>query len=253
MKNLFVFSLFLLSSLNFNLTAQIQIGGDVPAKDATPKKDTSNVKKSENSSSVEVYLGAYWSTCNRKLIVNESFNIAPLGERVNETKLSTWSYVLGYKSYFHKYLVADGGIALMQNGESYLYEEPETDSVFAYTTKYSYISMPLKLNYYIGKDFKFFLGGGLMPQMMHVVRRDENWTTSNNETVSEMTKTTQGYNSFVLSATVNAGVHMKIMTNMSLFLYPEYRFQLTSSYLPDTPFKHYNRAFGLCFGLTYKL
>jgi opacity protein-like surface antigen len=253
MKNLFVFSLFLLSCLNFNLNAQIQIGGETPGQKSAPKNDSLKIEKTDNSSSVEVYLGAYWSTCNRKLIINESFNIAPLGERTNETKLNTWSYVLGFKNYFHKNLVADGGIALMQNGESYSFEDPESDSLYNYTTKYNYIAMPLKLNYYRGKDFKFFIGGGIMPQMMRVVRKDVNWTTAMNETQSEIEKTTQGYNSFVLSATVNAGIQMNIMENMALFLNPEYRLQFTSSYLPNKPFKHYNRSFGLCFGLTFKI
>ena len=139
----------------------------------------------------------------------------------------------------------------MRNGESYLFEGPDT--LHSYTTTYSYISMPVKLYFTYGDNLRLLAGGGLIPQMFLKYKQDRVWINSVNTETKETFTTQNGYNSFVLSAVANVGVQLNMGKKVSLLFMPEYRIQLTSTYEKQAAYRHYNKALGFNMGLTVLL
>jgi hypothetical protein len=253
MKILYPCTLFVLSLISFNSFCQITIGED----SATTRTDTlvqlkNNLKpKRELDGSTEIFFGTTWANSNRKLIENGDFYGKELGLRADETKITTWSYNLGFRNYVHKNIAIEGGISLLKNGESYAFKG--TDSTFNYQTTYSYIAMPLKVNYTYGEEIRLMIGTGFIPQMFTQYQHEQQWTNSVNAEESESLKTKNGYSSFLMSAVVSAGVQIKYSHSFSIYIIPEYRWQLNSSYFKVDPYKHYARVLGVNFGFVYQL
>lgn len=225
--------------------AQIEISEETQEKE---KKQKPVVEDTRNT---EAYFLANWSMTNRKLIENDAPFGDTLGNRVNEGSLNRWSYGVGIRSRLNEYVSWEGGISLLRNGESYLYEQ--ADSMYSYNTTYMYIGMPIKVMFTYGHKFRLYAGGGVLPQMFVQYRQDQEWLTTLDYREKNTIKTNNGYNSFVFSLVFNAGGQMDITDNMTLFVMPEYRYQLTSSYENQDDFKHYGRALGVNLGVTYKL
>lgn len=213
------------------------------------KSDTIGKKKIESSTAA--YIVTNWSKSYRLLEKNGDIYGDTLGIRADEKNLTTWSFGIGMQSQINKHLMWDGGIALLRNGESYSFTG--SDSTFASQTYYSYISMPVRINYTIGNEIKFYFGAGLIPQMFTGYRQEQQWTTSLDAKVDETIKTKSGYNSFVLSSVLNVGIILSFQNNWSLMVSPEARIQMTSSYEKLDGFIHKGRAYGITFGLTRNL
>lgn len=249
MKNLILnrnlFGLFILVLISKNSYSQVEITRE--STDDEKKEE----KLSELDGNTEVFFLANWSNCSRNLLINEGLFAEPLGERENEESLNTWSFGLGFRNQFLKKMYWEGGISYLRNGESYLFEE--SDTMYNYQTRYAYISMPVKVYYTMGNDFKFYFGGGLIPQLFSSYQQNIKYRTTQNSEVQEEIKTFNGINSFVLSIALNAGMQVKLGNKWSVFLFPEYRYQLNSTYSTTEPYKHYNRAIGLNMGLTLQL
>lgn len=252
MKIFYHTCLFTFSLISFNIHSQITIG-----EDPEPKKDTlitlkNNIKsKRDIDGSTEVFLGTIWSKSNRELIMNGDLFGDSLGERANEKNLTTWSYAIGFRNYLTPHFAIEGGIGLFKNGESYHFEG--ADSTFDYQTTYTYIAMPVKFNYCYGNEIRFMSAIGIIPAMFNQYAQTQQWENSAHEKGKEKFKTKSGYNSFVISACINAGVQIKYSPAWSIYIMPEYRFQLNSSYTEINAYKHYSRAFGINFGFVYQL
>lgn len=199
----------------------------------------------------EAYFLTNWSVTHSKLIENDAPFGDSLGNRANEDKLNRWSYGIGIRSRLNDYLSWEGGISLLRNGESYLYET--ADSMYSYNTTYMYVGMPIKVMFTYGQKFRLYAGAGILPQLFIQFRQDQEWLTTLDYREKNTVKTNNGYNSFVFSLVFNAGFQFDITDNMALFVIPEYRHQLTSSYEKQDDYKHFGRALGLNLGLTYKL
>lgn len=233
--------------------SQIEIGGEKNSKKKKTKKEKSKeiTAPAKELSSTEVVLSTNWSITNRNLTENEGIFSNPLGERANETRLSTWSFGLGYRNQLNKYFALQAGISYMRNGESYRFEQPDT--LYTYNTKYSYIGMPIKGFFTWGDKVKLLAGIGIVPQMFLQYRQDVEWRDSNSTTGTETDKRKNGFSSFVLSGLVNVGVQYKFANRWSVLVMPEYRMQLTDSYTKTDSYDHFGRAFGVNVGLTMRL
>ena len=208
-------------------------------------------QEEEYESTTSLLLYSNWSSTFRKLEVNEGLFADSIGARGDEVKSSLWSFGLGFRNNLTKNLSWEGGLALQKNGEEYLYEE--TDTLYKYSSEYHYISMPIKLYYRYGNSFRVIGGVGVVPQMLVKYEQDlETRSTSDIET-SEKFKTTIGYSSFVVSTVFNLGIEYDITSKVTLLVIPEYKLQLTSSYLKTNSFKHYGRSFGLNIGVLFEL
>lgn len=215
----------------------------------TLKTDTIGLKKEESTTAA--YLVTNWSKAYRLLEKNGDIYGDTLGIRADERNLTTWSFGIGMQSQINKHVMWDGGISFLRNGESYSYSASDTS--FSYQKFYSYISMPVRINYTIGKDLKFYVGAGMIPQMFTGYRQETQWTTSTDAKVEETVKTKIGYSSVVLSSVFNVGLILNFKNNWALMVSPEARIQLTSSYPRLDGFIHKGRAYGITFGLTRKI
>ena len=139
----------------------------------------------------------------------------------------------------------------MRNSEKYNFEGVDTS--FSYVTEYSYLALPIKVYYTYGKEFKFLGGVGITPQMFVRYKQERNWETTEGKEESETFKTTTGFNSFAISATILAGVQIELGKRAAIQIIPEYRIQLNSSNTKQDSYKHYARAIGVNAGIVVRL
>ena len=196
-----------------------------------------------------------WSLTTRSLTENKGVYGDPLGERANERSVHRWSYSLGYLFDLNQYLAFESGLAVIRNGEAYSYNDPLSDSAYGYATTYSFLALPVGLQFGVGKHVRFTAGCGIIPQLAATYRQDIIWTTaiknSSSETVKQPIATK--LNSFVSSVYVKCGIHFHGQGVWGLVLEPQMRLQLTSSYQSLDSFIHKTRAIGLTLGLIRKL
>jgi hypothetical protein len=83
-------------------------------------------------------------------------------------------------------------------------------------------------------------------------KKDINWTTNSGSKERELVKVKEGYApvSFVLNTVFNIGVSMKLQERWSIFVSPEYRLQLNSTFDSKDAYIHKGKALGVSFGLT---
>lgn len=250
MNRILFLSFFFISLTSFG---QIQVGGD--AKEEKPEKKEKPVKleqEKKSDDSTEVFFGTNWSQTNRRLETNDNIFGDTIGARANEVGIGAWSFGLGIRTKLNKFLLFEGGISYMKNGETYNFQG--TDTSHTYTNKYSFIGMPLKLYYYYEvKDFRFQIGIGGIPQMALKFKQDSKTIDTEGTETSESIETKVGMNSFVISAVANIGIQYEFMPTWSIYVSPEYRVQLNSSYLTSNKFKHFGNALGVSFGLVKSL
>ncbi|MDG1334041.1 MAG: hypothetical protein P8P74_17020 [Crocinitomicaceae bacterium] len=233
----------------FSGWSQVELGGEEEPK-KEDKKEKSKDKRVQDGST-EVYLVSNWSYTTRKLEESAPPFGDPLGEREFESSLSRWSFGIGFRNQVHKNIAIQGGVSFMRNGESYLFED--VDTLFKYETTYSYIGMPIKALFTYGDEITFLAGGGLTPQLFLSYRQDQEWRDTVDATGDEQIKRRNGYASFALSAALSIGVQFQFSDNFTLLFMPEYRIQLTDSYVKTDSYNHFGRAFGFDLGLTFKL
>ncbi len=250
MHRILIIFIFFISLTSFG---QIQIGGETKEEKPERKEKPAKVvveKKSDDA--IDVFLGTNWSNTYRRLETNKNIFGDSIGSRENEVGIGAWSFGFGIRTKLNKFLLFEGGISYLQNGEKYSFEGVDTS--YSYTNKYSYIGMPLKLYYYHQfKDLRIMVGVGGIPQMALKFHQESKTVNSKGDEQTEKIKTKVGYNSFVLSAVANIGIQYEFMPTWSIYLIPEYRVQLNSSYLTSNKFKHFGNAMGLSFGLVKSL
>lgn len=240
------FNLLVFVSLAFGGLGQIEV---IPKESNSEKKD--QLLKEDKTHTTEIYFVSNWSRTNRALTENEGLFADSVGKRADETYLDRWSFALGMKNRINPFLEWEGGISFLRNGESYLFEGSDTSH--QYTSSYAYIGMPVKISFVYGNSFQFFASAGVIPQMFLRYSQDQKWVTSNNTEIEEPFKTSSGYNPFVLSAVFNVGGKMAIGKRWAVIVSPEYRHQVNSSFVKNSPYIHKARALGVTFGLTFKL
>lgn len=238
---------------SFSGFSQITIGESNSEKIESSVEETQKKKKKvrELDGQTAIYMVANWSNTFRTLTENGDLFGDPLEKRADETSLNTWSFGFGLRNRFHENFFWDGGLAYNRNGEQYLFNG--SDTMFAYQSFYNYISMPMRINASLGKDFKWSAGAGLVPQMFSSYRQEQQWKTSTNSSGDETIKTKSGYTSFVLSAVFNVGLTIDFKNNWAVMVSPEARFQLNSSYSEISPYIHKGRSYGVTFGLIRNL
>lgn len=237
----------------FDGTSQIEMSKENTVKEEKEKKAKKAIERMENDSlsATSLYFNANWSYTPRKLVENEGLFGDSLGERANEKPGNRWSFGLGFRNQIHRFVALEGGIAFMRNAEKYDFEG--ADTAYAYVTEYAYLALPIKVYYTYGKEIKFLGGIGITPQMFVRYKQERNWKTSEGKEESETFKSTTGFNSFAISATVSAGIQVELSKRFSVQVIPEYRIQLNSSNTKQDSYKHYARAIGVNAGFVVRL
>lgn len=249
----FVFCLLsILMSSSFGFS-QIEISKESTMKEEKEQKvkKEKEIKNNDSLSTTSIYINSNWSYTPRKLITNEGLFGDSLGERANEKAGNKWSFGLGFRTQIHKHFALEGGISFLRNSEKYDFDG--VDTAYSYVSEYSYIALPIKLYYTYGESIKFIGGVGVTPQMFVRYKQERNWKSSDGKEESEKFKSTTGFNSFTISATISAGVEVELGKRVGVQLIPEYRIQLTSSNNKQDPYKHFARAIGINAGLVIRL
>ena len=236
------FVFLLVTCFHFSVSSQIVTNN--------PQQDSGKQKKKDSLSTL--YLDFQQLRTSPNLLQNTDFLTIPLGERANETPLKVWSFQAGICAPITKHFSIDGGLAWMQNGEQYNWTSNSTDSSYAYTTKYRYFGMPLQLKYQTGKDFVFFVGAGLSPQLFQSYQQDIRWTDSLGNASKQSLKDENMCETFVLSAIASTGIQIHFKSNYGLRLSVQYRHQLSNGYGPYQYFKYFSTGIGGGIALTRK-
>jgi len=249
MKKAFIILVFLNSLTTFG---QIKIGGEEETVKKDNKTKTEKAKGASDSlisaERTEIFIGFNRSSTFRNLVENNNIFGDSIGARADETSVGKWSFSLGVRSKLNKYLMFEGGISYLQNGEKYEFQG--TDTSHTYTNSYKFIGMPIRLYGVFGqKKWRFQIGVGAIPQMALKFEQNATFIDSNNKETTVDIKSKIGMSSFVFSVAANAGVQYEFLPSWSLFVMPEYRFQLSSSLLKTSKFKHFGNAFGVGFGI----
>jgi len=223
-----------------------------PKKDIIGKAGVRPERELDNLTSV--YLNTNYSNTFRSLKPNDNLFGEDIGKRADEMNANFWSFGIGIRTFLSDHIRFTTGLGFVRNGEKYSFLGE--DSTFKYTTTYRYVTMPLILDFVYGKELKFSIGGGVMPQMMLGYTQEQNWTNSVNAKGSFTDKrkgTDQLFNPFILSAVVNAGVQYKHSTYWSIYFIPEVRFQLPNTFSKNAPYIQKATAIGFNLGLSYQL
>jgi hypothetical protein len=243
----------------FNSFSQIVIEGEQKEEKVESKTpiDVVNRKRDrEIDSATQLYFNTNWSSTYRQLSPNGDLFGEELGERANEFKANFWSYSFGLRNRLGKHFELEIGLGVTRNGEKYSYSALLTDSAYYYRNKYTFISMPIVAYYTYGEDVKVLGGIGIMPQLFMNHLQERTITTANNTKKTDEVKEKSGtnkYASFTSSAIFRVGVQLKYSPFWSIYIMPEYRIQLGSTFGKTAEYKHLATAIGFNLGLTYQL
>jgi hypothetical protein len=225
----------------------------IQAEENLPNKDNQNDKKKEKSidGSSSIRFGTNWSYTMRKLSENEAPYGDSLGNRATETNLNCWSFGLGVTNKLNAHLSWTGAIAYLKNGENYSFTEEALDSTFRSTTTYSYLALPLQLDFSFGKSVVFYAGVGVAPQILSRYKQDRSWKVGDSAEKEEIWKVKPDYgpNMFVLSFISHCGMQLNLDNTWGVFFEPQLRLQLTSTYQTQDSYIHKNRSYGFNFGI----
>jgi hypothetical protein len=227
--------------LNWNLSSQI-----------VTKENVSNSKKNLKDTNSRFYVETSILSSFRTLESNPNFLNTPLGERANEVKFSIWNYALGMTTPLTNYLFFDGGLSILRNGEHYSWESTTSDSTYNYQTKYNYLGLPLQLKLQGGKNLKYFVGAGIIPQMHLSYKQKQQWTDSLGSKRTGEEKVNNQINSFALSWIVSAGIEFQFENDFGLRLSGTYRNQISNTYTEFNDYIHKANALGFNVALTRK-
>lgn len=250
MKRILILSFFIhiLTSFSFG---QIQIGGSQPEPVKEKKEKVKKVRNDSTDYSMKVFAGTSISSTFRRLEPNKNDLFADsLGSRANEKSKAYWSFHLGFSSDISRHFMWEAGVSFLRNGEQYNF--PQNDSTHTYTTRHSWIGVPIK--FYFKHDFnklRLQVGIGAIPHMQMKYKRTDSYVQQDGTRITNDLKTINGMNTFGVSVIGNAGIHYSLSKRTGIYLMFEYRQQLTSSYWKTNPYIHKGTAIGANFGLTF--
>jgi hypothetical protein len=186
----------------------------------------------------------------RSLVSNDAFLPTPLGERANETELTAWSQQLGICMGLSQHFYLDGGVSFMQNGEAYAFSSLDTDSTFAYQTRYRYLALPLQLKMTFGDKLKFYGGAGIVPGLYQGYKQDLQWSNALGAKYDDQITVNNAMNSFTISWLASVGITAPLGNNYALRFGALYRKQLNNSYSPYEDYIHKSYGWGFNIGLS---
>lgn len=189
----------------------------------------------------------------RSLVSNDAFLPTPLGTRADEIAQKAWSHQIGICMGLSKNFYLDGAVSWMQNAEAYTFTAQDSDSTFAYQTRYRYLALPLQLKVTFGDKIKFYSGLGLVPALYQGYRQDQQWSNPLGAKYDDQIKVNNTMNSFTLSWLCSAGFEANLDNDYSLRIGVLYRSQLNNSYSPYEDYIHKSMGWGLNFGVSKNL
>ncbi len=189
----------------------------------------------------------------RSLVSNDAFLPTPLGTRADEIAQKAWSHQIGICMGLSKNFYLDGAVSWMQNAEAYTFAAQDSDSTFAYQTRYRYLALPLQMKVTFGEKIKFYSGLGLVAALYQGYRQDQQWSNPLGAKYDDQIKVNNAMNSFTLSWLCSAGFEANLDNDYSLRIGVMFRSQLNNSYSPYEDYIHKSMGWGLNFGVSKNL
>jgi hypothetical protein len=248
-----IIGVFVLLTFYFSGHSQIESG-----KVQKPIEREKKVKKAKTKPLISdaipetsLYASLGYGSSFRALKTNEGVFGEPLGTRANEVALLTPMFELGVRSQLKNNLFLQFGLSTNNVGEQYRFEE--MDSVYAYSSRYNSIALPISVQFVKGKKVRFIGGIGLQPQLFLNSKQEITIVNSSNvETITD-SETKAGFNTFTISAFTQIGVEWQFSSAAALTLVPTYKLQLNNTLDKQQPYIHRSTWLGANFGISLRL
>lgn len=247
--SLSIFSFLLTYSSLFAQIESGKVGKDakkvekVKKKTASPQADSMTTSLPESS----LFLGVGAGQSYRLLAENTGIYGEPLGYRSDETPVLGFQFQAGLRSKLSNNFYAVFGIGVTQNGEQYAYSA--SDSSFSYTTRYRNIALPLGLQFNTGNKLRFVATVGVQPQLFLAYQQEVKSKTTAGEESSTKVKQLANLSPFTFASFAQAGLEWRLSSEVSMYLTPELRYQLSNTFGKQAPYKHNAFVYGLQVGI----
>jgi hypothetical protein len=230
--------------------AQIS-SGKVENKIEKPKKekvkDSIQVTLNENW----FYLGTGFQLNSRRLAEATTNFGKPLGIRLDEKAQNTWSFQLGVRNRVHNYLTIDGAIQYNRFEESYAYASTTSDSTYAYTRKYGFISVPIQGYLTFGTRLQFFIGGGFQAGIPIRLSLQTTFADSLGNETSTTIKKKETLNPFTFSLLSTLGVSYQFSNQWGMYVMPSFNYGLSNIYNKQQPHQQWLDGINVKFGVVF--
>lgn len=250
--SLLTFLVFLLSS---PILAQISSGkvGNKSRAEKTEKKPKAPFSETKVMEATHIYIGFAPGSNFRSISVNKFPYGQPLGTRVDEKRLNTWSFSAGLRNYMHKYLQYDVSVAYFKFGEQYQYDAPDSDSTFNYKRTYNYISLPIMIYGTYGKRIQVKSGAGLVPQLFTDSKYEIDAKSKLGDAITSETSIKTGFQSLNLGAQFSVGLQAQLNENISLYFLPAYLVNFLSTLDKQGDYIHKTNRINYHFGIVWSI
>jgi hypothetical protein len=237
-----IFSIYLVLVSSYFTIGQINTN----AEESTPKEDSATTDKQSST----LYVSGQYFNAFR---VVEDLTFDQAFDSLNaEQPAATGGIEVGTHINFSERVWLSVGVNFFGGGESWLYADSLTDSTFSYTNKYRQIALPLRLNYGVGDQLKWFGFIGVIPSSILGRTYQSKFTNANgvlSENDIEVIET--NINSFQFIGTCGTGISYSFGTT-TIFGNIEYRHHFSNTY-SGIFLNHYQRLLGGNIGLSFTL
>lgn len=224
--------------------SQIESDGEKISKKVKPQTEVDNFE-------TELYVGMTPSFSSRVLQPNDGLFGKPLGERENEVGKWISSYGLGVRSALGENVGFEFGVGFNREKEFYSFEDVDTS--YMYTSTYNYLNFPLKVSFFTPGRLSFYGAAGIAPKVFFQQKKEITFNNGTGFDTNEEEIIKDGFNTMMIDVVANAGIRYNATDIWGVYLLPEFRYQLNSSYDNQAPFKRNPYAFGIQFGLQFSL
>lgn len=200
-----------------------------------PKKKNTG-KEISDSSDFGMYFHYGYGSSFRVLKPSTSDFGKELGERANEKPIAVSSFQFGVNSKISKNTSWDLGLQWLQFGEQY--NQRFEDSLSIYETKYSYISVPVRIQFEYGKRLSFFCATGLQAQFLSLYRNKSKIQVGD-EVTESTEKNLKNANSFQVASTSSLGIKYSLKKNIKILLGMESVYQLSNTFNKQSAYSHH--------------
>ena len=172
-------------------------------------------------------------------------------QRLNEEAINTQGLEFGTYMDLTKNLNVGLGLGFHNGGETYTFDDPDTDSSFTYTNKYRQVSLPIRLHYQLGTEIQPFGFVGIIPSSILGRKYESSYTDTSGiliENDPEIFK--DNLNAFQFVGTAGLGIKFNF-DNTSFFVMGEYRQYFTNTYT-GLFLTHFQRLIGGSAGLSFR-
>lgn len=256
----FIFSGIFLSA-NYSLS-QIETGKVVPKEQeeivVKPKKEKKKKKEripfiaNETDSTYNSYLLFGTGVFFTQPINTETNTLFshPMTLQKAEKGMVVPMAAINYKVNIIKGLYANFGVDYLRTGEKFSWKSTTSDSTFAYTNKYQLISIPIGLNYIVGKKVKFIGGFGVAPNLTFGSKQFVKTTTTAKKELDYKTPLRERMNDFNISGYVQAGVQFRLVNGFYFYVIPEMRYSFVNTLNKQATYSRKFWALGAQFGFS---